>query len=92
MTGVQTCALPIWDYDGDWAWDYGIFRKSSGLWAIRGVTRSYFGALSDLPVPADYDGSGADDIGIFRGSSGLWAIRGVSRVYFGGTDDIPVTR
>ena len=56
------------------------------------MTRTYFGAGSDLPIPADYTGDGDDKIGIFRKSSGLWAIKGVTRIYFGAGDDIPVTR
>ncbi|MEA1927034.1 MAG: hypothetical protein U9N73_02420 [Candidatus Auribacterota bacterium] len=29
---------------------YGIFRSSSGLWAIRDITRVYFGRSGDTPV------------------------------------------
>jgi len=37
-------------YKGDGK-DYpGVFRESSGLWAIKGVTRAYFGSGSDVPV------------------------------------------
>ena len=77
----------IYDYDGDGTSDIGIFRGSSGLWAIRGVTRVYFGTSTDETVPGDYDGDGTTNIGIFRPSSGLWALRGVSRIYFGGSSD-----
>ncbi|MDP8215467.1 MAG: hypothetical protein RAO92_02410 [Candidatus Euphemobacter frigidus] len=28
----------------------GIFRGSSGLWALRGVTRTYYGTDGDIPV------------------------------------------
>ncbi len=80
------------DYDGSGARVPAVYRESAGLWAVRGVTRLYFGAAGDRPVPADYDGNSSDDTGIFRESSGLWAIRGVSRVYFGSSGDIPVTR
>jgi len=78
------------DYNGDGTSDIAVFRGSTGLWAVRGVTRVYFGGLSDIPVPGDYSGNGAADIGIFRGSSGLWAIRGVTRVYFGSPSDTAV--
>jgi len=81
--------LPIIDYNGDGITDVAIFRESSGLWAIRGVTRIYFGGLSDDPVPGDYDGNRTTDIGIFRSASGLWAIRGYTRAYFGGSNDLP---
>ncbi len=56
------------------------------LWAIRGVTRVYFGRGTDQPVPADYSGGGTAGIAIFRWfgtSTGLWAVRGLSRIYFG---------
>ncbi|MEA1929227.1 MAG: hypothetical protein U9N73_13555 [Candidatus Auribacterota bacterium] len=78
------------DYDGDGTSDIAIFRPSSGLWAIQGVTRMYFGGGSDQPAAGDYDGDGTSDIAIFRDSSGLWAVRGISRAYFGAGADIPV--
>ncbi len=80
----------IYDYNGDGTSDIAVFRSDTGLWAIRGVTRVYFGGALDLAAPGDYDGDGTTDIGIFRDSSGLWAIRGVTRVYFGDMDDIPL--
>ncbi|MEA1928749.1 MAG: hypothetical protein U9N73_11130, partial [Candidatus Auribacterota bacterium] len=67
-----------------------IFRPSSGLWALRGTTRAYFGGSSDKPVYSDYDGDGTKDIAIFRSTSGLWAIRGITRAYFGGSSDEPI--
>ena len=78
-----------YDYDGDGTSDIGIYRGKIGLWAIRGVTRVYFGGSSDIPVPGDYDGDGTTDIGIFRSSSGLWVLRNISRIYFGQADDLP---
>jgi len=85
----QTAASGIYDYDGDGTSDIAIYRGGSGLWAIRGVTRVYFGSAADKTAPGDYDGDGTTDIGIFRPDSGLWALRGVSRVYFGGDFDLP---
>jgi len=85
-TGTITAA----DFDGDSRDDIAIFRPSTGLWAIRDVTRVYFGGSTDDSAAGDYNGDGIADIGIFRDSSGLWAIRDVTRVYFGGTSDIPV--
>jgi len=78
------------DYNGDGKADLAIFRAASGLWAIRGITRTYFGAENDLPVSGDYNGDGTADIALFRGAAGLWAVRGVTRVYFGGSSDSPV--
>jgi len=83
--------LPAADFDGDSRDDIAIFRPSSGLWAIRDVTRVYFGGSADDPAAGDYNGDGIADIGIFRGDSGLWAIRDVTRVYFGDSTDEPVT-
>ncbi len=80
------------DFDGDGISDIGIFRESSGLWAIRGQTRSYFGGSGDEPVPADYDGDSTTEIAIFRESSGLWAVRGVTRAYFGSSSDQPLPK
>jgi len=84
----------------------GVYRPSSGLWAIRDTTRTYFGGSNDTPVYSDFDGDGVKDIAVFRPGSGLWAIQNITRVYFGsstdesipgdyngdGTDDIAVLR
>ena len=78
------------DYDGDGYADIAIFRPATGLWAIRGISRLYFGGAGDELVPADYNGDGSADVSIFRASSGLWAIRGMSRMYYGTFSDIPV--
>ena len=78
------------DFDGDGSSDIAIFRETTGLWAVRGITRSYFGAEGDIPLPGDYDGDGSTDISVFRPSVGLWAIRGVSRSYFGMETDFPL--
>jgi len=67
-----------------------IFRPGSGLWALRNITRAYFGGSSDLPVYSDYDGDGTKDIAIFRRTTGLWALRGITRAYFGGNIDEPI--
>ncbi len=80
----------ITDYNGDGTSDLAIFRPAAGLWAVRGITRAYFGTSDDRPVPGDYTGDGTTDIAIFRESSGLWAVKGNTRTYFGGAGDIPV--
>lgn len=75
------------DFNGNGTGDIAIFRESSGLWSVRGITRTYFGETGESPVPGDYDGSGTDSPAIFRAASGLWAVRGVTRAYYGGASD-----
>ena len=75
------------DYDGDGTSDIAVYRETSGLWAVRGITRLYFGGSGDYPVPADYNGDGTTDPAIFRDWTGLWALRGISRIYFGASFD-----
>ncbi len=83
--------LPILDFNGDGTSDIAIFRESSGLWAIRGSYRAYFGSAGDSLAPGDYNGDGTSEIAIFRPHSGLWAIRGFTRNYFGASIDEPVS-
>ncbi len=78
------------DFNGDAYSDLAIFRASSGLWSIRGITRAYFGQSGDIPVPADFNGDGTSDIAVFRPSSGLWTVRGRTRFYFGASGDTPI--
>ena len=78
------------DYDGDGTTDVAIFRPETGIWAVREISRCYFGGQGDLPVPGDYDGDRTTDIALFRPGAGLWAIRGISRRYFGSSADLPV--
>ena len=79
------------DYTGNGIDRIGIFRESTGLWAIDGMSRFYFGTRNDYPQPADYDGSGFDRITIYRPATGLWAVRGLTRKYWGGENAVPVT-
>ncbi len=83
-------ALERGDYDGDGTADIAVFRKSSGLWSVKDVTRVYFGNSFGMPVPGDYSGDGTTAIGIFEGSTGLWALRDVTRLYLGSSSDVPV--
>jgi len=80
------------DFNGDGTSDIAIFRGSSGLWAVHGLTRVYFGTSSDRPVPADFDGDGTTEFAVFRNSTSLWAVRGRTRAYFGsaGGVDFPI--
>ena len=77
------------DFDGDGTSDPAVLRDSAGLWAIRGVTRAYFGSIDDSSVSGDYNGDGTTDIAIFRASAGLWAIQGISRIYLGSANEFP---
>ena len=78
------------DYDGDRTSDIAVFRPAAGLWALRALTRVYFGTAADIPASGDYNADGTADIAVFRESAGLWAVRGVTKVYFGRAGDIPV--
>lgn len=87
---LETIRVASGDYSGDGFSDIAIFRESSGLWAVRAVTRLYFGGKGDIPVSGDYDGDGTADVALFRGASGLWAVKNISRTYFGAISDLPV--
>ncbi len=78
------------DFNGDGTQDIGIFRPETGLWAVRGLTRVYFGSGNDSPQAADFSGDGTDEIAVFRPTTGLWAIRGITRAYYGRESDIPL--
>ncbi len=78
------------DYNGDGISDLAVFRPATGLWAVRGVTRFYFGERGDIPTSGDYRGDGTTDPAIYRPRRGLWAIRNLTGVTFGGAGDIPV--
>ncbi len=86
---LPSLVLDSGDYNGDGVSDIAIFRASAGLWAVRGITRVYFGSSSDNPAPGDYNGDGTTDIGVYRRSSGLWAIRNVTRFYLGSSSALP---
>ena len=72
--------------------EIAVFRPATGLWAIRGGERFYFGREGDLPVSGDYTGAGSAEPAVFRPSTGLWAVKGGNRLYFGQEGDIPLPR
>ncbi len=92
-----TAVLLIWsgtvlaaDFNGNGRDDIAVFRPSTGLWAIRGVTRAYFGTAGDIPTPGRWTQNGRDEIAVFRPSTGLWAVQGGPRNYFGTLGDVPL--
>ncbi|HPJ71336.1 MAG TPA: hypothetical protein PK636_01480 [bacterium] len=78
------------DYDGDGLADIALFRPSSGLWLVRGLTRIWYGIGTDIPVPGEYSGDRTWDIAVFRPSLGKWMVRGVTSVFYGVSTDLPV--
>jgi len=89
--GITVNNVDHTDFNGDGESDITIFRKDSGLWLVRGITRLHFGFSSKQPVPGDYTGNGRSDFGVFREDSGVWAIRGITRCYFGSSSDKAVS-
>lgn len=87
LAGVWSAGISAADFNGDGTPDVAVFRPTSGLWAVRALTRVYFGQSGDVPVAGDYNGVGSDAPAVFRSTSGLWAVRGVTRLYFGGGTD-----
>lgn len=93
ISPMPTPARPViesGDYNGDGTSEIAVFRETSGLWAIRGVTRVYWGRPGDLPVPGDYAGDGTTGIGTYRPATGLWLVRDLTRIYWGRPGDIPL--
>ncbi|MFH1039505.1 MAG: hypothetical protein V1789_12650 [PVC group bacterium] len=86
----ENLVLRSGDYDGDGIPDIAIYRPETGLWAIRGKERFYFGAPGDVPASGDYDDDGTTDLALFRPSPGLWIVRGITRFYIGTASDRPV--
>ncbi len=90
LAALTVISAPAADFTGDGRDNIAIFRPSSGLWAVRGYTRAYFGTAGDIPAPGKWDQGARDQIAIFRPSSGLWAVQGGARNYFGTAGDIPL--
>lgn len=80
------------DFDGDSRDDIAVFRPSTGLWSVRGITRTYFGTAGDNPSPGDYNGDGKADFAVHRPSVNLWTAKGITRTYYGNSaTDTPLT-
>lgn len=80
------------DYDGDGTADPAVYRPASALWAVRGISRFYFGQATDIPASGDYDGDGTAEAAVFSRlfSPARWSIRGLGIEYFGEPSDLPV--
>lgn len=72
--------------------EIGIYRPSTGLWALRETTRIYYGTSDDLPLLMNPSSALNKNLTIFRPSRGLWAISEETRVYFGTEEDLPLGR
>jgi len=80
------------DFDGDGTADVAVFRGSAGLWAVRGVTRIWYGETGDLPLPGNWISTDywSPAVGRARDNGYLWLVRGNTRAYFGLDGDLPV--
>ncbi len=80
------------NYDGDIFGhpEIAVFRPGNGLWAVRGITRFFFGSSGDTPASGDFDGDRTTDAAVFRPATGLWSVRNVTRAYLGSAGDIAV--
>lgn len=75
------------DFNGDGTEDIAVFRPQQSLWAVRNLTRVYFGSSNDAPMAMDYDGDRTDEIAVFSPATNLWAVRDLTRAYFGSAAD-----
>jgi V8-like Glu-specific endopeptidase len=78
------------DFTGDGKTDVTVYRPSTGVWWVKGLTAVKYGVSTDIPVPGDYNGDGKADRAVWRPSTAVWWINGVSSSQFGLPGDIPV--
>lgn len=48
------------DYNGDNHSDIAVWRPSSGIWYVRGISTTQWGVAGDIPVPGDYGDNRTD--------------------------------
>jgi len=65
---------PPGDFDGDGRAEIAVFRPSTGVWYVRGVSITTWGGGADIPVAGDYDGDGKTDVAVYRPSTGTWFV------------------
>jgi hypothetical protein len=88
-----SCALkPLepFDFTGDCVTDMAVYRPATGVWYVRGLASTGYGAAGDKPVPGDYNGDGTTDIAVYRPSTGAWYVRSQFSLYYGVSTDVPV--
>ena len=77
--GASTDIPVFGDFLGTTATNIGIYRPSTGGWALDTANDGsvgktvQFGGPQWLPVTGDVDGDGKTDIGVYDPSNGLWA-------------------
>ncbi len=87
------------NFDGDFASDFAVYRPSNNTWFIRNsqagdMTAVQWGASNDSLVPGAYDGT-RTNIAVWRGSTGVFykaagPFRGARAQAWGVTEDTPV--
>jgi len=101
--GAATDTPVFGDFLGTTVTNIGIYRPSTGLWALDTandgtVGRSfYFGGPGWIPVTGDVNGDGVTDAGVYNPSNGVWGFTtdltgrvSVAFVYGGTKGDVPL--
>jgi beta-N-acetylhexosaminidase len=80
----------VHDFNGDGRSDLAVWRPSTGVWWVRGISSVQWGRSGDVPVVGDFNGDGRSDLAVWRPSTGVWWVRGISSVQWGRSGDVPV--